>query len=112
LVVTLGLDDKGFKAGAQSARSGLTNISGVAQEAGESIGALALKLGSLAAAFIGIGSLFEYFRNIVDTTGLRLYTMSQNLGIDEKQLLIWGQTAQLAGGQTADAAASINNLQQ
>jgi hypothetical protein len=111
LVVTLGLDDKGFKEGSERAKGGLSNLAGAAQDAGESIGGLVGRIGALALAVVGIGSVTGYVMDLSEMFK-ELHFSALNLGIDQKVLELWGQTAKLAGGSTSDAAASVNNLQQ
>ena len=110
LLVTLGLDASKFKEGAEQSNSALDSIAAGVSRTASGVGNLALKIVGLTAAAIGVKDFVGHVADLVKMS-LPLQMMAENLGIDEKQLLILGETSQQFAGHAEDAANSINGLQ-
>lgn len=96
LVVTLGLDTKGFNDGMQNAVSSLTGF--------------ATKVAGLAIGFKGLEAGIQYFEELHRKLS-DLYFTGRNLGVFGTELSRLGELAKLFGGNMEDAAGSVNTLQ-
>lgn len=96
LVVTLGLNSKGFNDGIKGATESLTGF--------------ALKVAGLALGFKGIEAGIQYFENLHRKLA-DLYFTGRNLGVFGTELSRLGELAKLFGGNMEDAAGSVNTMQ-
>lgn len=96
LVVTLGLDSKGFSDGIQGATASLTGF--------------ATKVAGLALGFKGLEAGIQYFESLHKKLS-DLYFTGRNLGVFGTELSRLGELAKLFGGNMEDAAGSVNTLQ-
>lgn len=96
LVVTLGLDSKGFSDGIQGATASLTGF--------------ATKVAGLALGFKGLEAGIQYFENLHKKLS-DLYFTGRNLGVFGTELSRLGELAKLFGGNMEDATGSVNTLQ-
>lgn len=96
LVVTLGLNSKGFNDGIQGATESLTGF--------------ATKVAGLAIGFKGLEAGIQYFEKLHAQLS-DLYFTGRNLGVFGTELSRLGELAQLFGGNMEDAAGSVNTLQ-
>lgn len=121
LVVSLGLEIAGFKAGLDVVQRGLadlrknvgaadTGIGASAKSMASSIGSLGLKFTGLFFAVKGIGDVIHGFKQLSDTLW-HLGIDSKNVGTSANELRSWQEVARLAGGSAEDAASTIGDLQ-
>lgn len=115
LVVSLGLDPKGFKKGAADAGKAVKDTEATVTK---SAGSMVSSLHRVAVEFIG---LFVAVRSVQDVVGFfeKLNASTRQLGIDSKnygvaasELQNWKNIAELAGGNAEDVTKTIGNLQQ
>lgn len=96
LVVTLGLDSKGFAEGVKGSTDQLAGFT--------------RKLAGTFLAVKGIGDLVSYFKDLSAELA-EVGFQSRNLGVAGKELKKLGEVSELFGGQVGDAAASVQGLQ-
>lgn len=96
LVVTLGMDSKGFNDGIEKATQSLTGF--------------ATKVAGLALGFEGLAAGIKYFENL-STKMADLEFNARNLGVLGTSLSKLGEMAQMFGGSFDDAKGSVEGLQ-
>lgn len=114
LIVTLGLDPKGFKKGQQEASKALKStkdsVKSAADDMGKAIQGVAKEF---ALAFLGFESavgLAKMLATLNDAT-TQLGRLSANTGIAANELKNWQNATELAGGSAQDFNATINEIQ-
>lgn len=114
LIVTLGLDPKGFKKGQREADKALKatkdSVKSAADDMGKAIAGVAKEF---ALAFLGFESavgLAKMLAALNDATTV-LGRLSANTGIAANELKNWQNATELAGGSAEDFNATINEIQ-
>lgn len=96
LVVTLGLDSKGFAEGVKGST--------------EQLAGFTRRLAGMLIAVKGIEDVVSYFKDLHQQLA-EIGFESKNLGVAGTELKKLGEVAELFGGQVGDAAASVQSLQ-
>lgn len=120
LVITLGLDPKGFEKGRKDVDSGMKDLREKSaktakemEEQGKKAAAffssVKVELLGLLAAFGAASGLKEFIGSSV--TGMAaLGRASANVGVATEHLQAWGAAAEAAGGQASDALSAFQNI--
>jgi len=114
LIVTLGLDSKGFKKGAGEADKAIKDVqSDVVKSAQSMVSALS----RVAAEFVGlflvvrsVHDIVDFFADINEATR-QLGFDSKNFGIAAGELRDWQNAAEIAGGRAEDVAKTVESFQ-
>ena len=120
LIVSLKLDPKDFKKGADDAKSALGKVRTSAVEEGKKVESAAAgmadgistvtrRLLALYAAFAGARSFTGFIDNLI-TTNAQLGRFSENLGLQTQYVSGWQMAVERVGGSAAQAQATIAGL--
>ena len=96
LVISLGLDSKGFADGIENSTKSLAGF--------------ATRIAGMFVAFKGVEGIVDYFKDL-HTQLAEIGFASRNLGVAGTELSRLGEVAQLFGGQMSDAQNSVQGLQ-
>jgi len=109
LVVTLGLNDKDFKAGTKRAEKSLKDVGAESKKTDSSIKSVT----QTAAKFLVVLGGVAAIKNFVQSTVLAnasLVSLSKNLSLSVAELSAWGRAAEVSGGSASGLQGALKTL--